>query len=131
MVSEEYTGKRGKDERTISEMSILLGAKIPHHLFLLPVQGPSTPCITTNTSPTMPKKRKSTSITVSAEAVSPLDSSDATADTSMLTTIELQENNRQKAAIASIAGQFLCSIGKKLPLDPVVAEVSMYKIAIV
>ena len=76
-------------------------------------------------SPTMPKKRKSTSISVSAEAVSPLDSSDATADTSMLTTIELQEENkRQKAAIASIAGQFLCSIGKRLPLDPVVAEVS-------
>ena len=73
----------------------------------------------------MPKKRKSTSITVSSEAVSPLNSSDATADTSMLTTIELQEENkRQKAAIASIAGQFLCSIGKSLPLDPVVAEVS-------
>ena len=97
--------------------------------FVCPTQsqvGIPTPCTTKeHVPPIMPKKRKSTSITVSAETVSPLDSSDATADTSMLTTIELQEENkRQKAAIASIAGQFLCSIGKKLPLDPVVAEVS-------
>ena len=84
----------------------------------------------------MPKKRKSTAITVSSAeaAVSPLlDPSDAaTADTSTLTTIELQEENkRQRAAIASIAGHFLCSIGKNLPLDPVVAEVRLLMIAIV
>ena len=124
--------QKEKGERVDKERCrfLLATAKIPpHRHFCWPDHSqvlPEPPAwLPKYTSPTMPKKRKSTAITVSAEAVSPLNSSDAaTIDTSMLTTIELQEENkRQKAAIASIAGQFLCSIGKKLPLDPVVAEV--------